>query len=56
MSEALSENAEKLMWQVVALRGKHSGGWVPDRILWEAAKIGPVAYDPAAEELIKKGL
>jgi hypothetical protein len=56
VSDALSENAEKLLRQVVALRGNHSGGWVPDDILWEAAEIGPLAYDDAAKELIANQL
>ncbi len=56
MSVALSENATKLLRQVVALRRKYSDGYVPDRILWEAAKIGPAAYDGAAEELIANRL
>jgi len=43
VSEALSENAEKLLRQLVdlTLREEYSGGWVPDYILWEAAEIGP---------------
>jgi hypothetical protein len=56
VSEALSENAEKLLGRAVALRGEYSNGYVPDRILWEAAEIGPVAYDGAAAELIANKL
>ncbi len=56
MSVVLSEDAKKLLRQVVALKEQYSGGWVPDRILWEAAKLGPAAYDPAAEELIANQL
>ncbi len=56
MSVALSENATKLLRQVVASGRKYSDGYVPDRILWEAAKIGPAAYDGAAEELIANRL
>ena len=54
MSEALSPKAEKLLEQVVALKGQYMDGYVPDEILLEAPEIGPLAYDPAAQELIDK--
>ena len=56
MSVALSENATKLLRQVVALRRKYSDGYVPDHVLWEAAELGPAAYDNAANELVANNL
>jgi hypothetical protein len=56
VSVALSEDARKLLRQVVDLREQHSDGYVPDDILWQAAEIGPVAYDDAAEELTARNL
>jgi hypothetical protein len=54
----LSENAEKLLRQLVALtlRGEHSDGWVVDRILWEAADLKPDPYYDAAEQLFENQL
>jgi hypothetical protein len=56
VSVALSENEKKLLRQVVALRGEHSGGWVVDRILWEAADLKPDLYYDAAEQLLENQL
>ena len=51
MSEARSEDAKKLLKQVVALRGEYSDWYVPDYILWGALKVDPDTYYDAAEEL-----
>jgi hypothetical protein len=56
VSEALSGNAEKLLGRVVALRGEHSSGDVPDRILWEEAKLDYEAYVEAAQQLVANKL
>jgi hypothetical protein len=56
VSVALSEDAEKLLMQLVALGGQFEDGWVLDEILLEAAEIGPVAYELAVDELIKEKL
>jgi RIO-like serine/threonine protein kinase len=52
VSVALSENATKLLRQVVALRRKYSDGYIPDHILWEAANLDPDPYYDAAEQLL----
>ena len=56
MSVVLSEDAKKLLKQVVALRGEYSDWYVPDFILWEALKVVPDTYYDAAKELYDKGL
>jgi hypothetical protein len=53
---ALSEDARKLLSQVVALGEDYLERWVPDDILWEAAKFNPDTYYDAAEELYAKNL
>jgi hypothetical protein len=56
LSEALSEDAKKLLREVMALRREYPNGYVPDHILWEAAELDPVAYDDAAKELVANKL
>ncbi len=56
MSVALSENAERLLRQVVALGEEHSDGWVVDRLLWEAAELDYEAYVDAAVQLFENQL
>jgi hypothetical protein len=56
VSEALSEDAKKLLRQVMALRREYPDGYVPDHVLWEAAELDPVAYDDAAKELVANNL
>ncbi len=56
MSEALSEDAKKLLRQVMALRREYPDGYVPDHVLWKAAELEPVAYDAAAKELVANKL
>ena len=56
MSEALSENAQRLLGRVVILGGEYPGGLVQDSILWEAANLKYEAYVDAAAELVDKGL
>ena len=41
---------------VVALRGEHSSGEVPDRILWEEANLDYEAYVEAAQQLVANRL
>ena len=54
VSEALSENAEKLLRQVAALKGDYPDGYVPDHVLWDALRVDPDTYYEAAEELYDK--
>ena len=56
MTEALTENAENLLRQVVALTRKYPSGEVPDRILWEEAKLDYEAYVEAAQQLVANEL
>ncbi len=56
MSEALSENAQRLLERVVILGGEYPGGLVQDSLLWEAASLKYEAYLDAAAELVEKGL
>ena len=56
MSEALSQNAAKLLKRVVTLGRDHQGAEVPDRMLWEAANLDPDAYYDAAEQLFEAQL
>ena len=56
MSEALSENAQRLLGRVVILGGEYPGGLVQGSILWEAADLKYEAYLDAAAELVEKGL
>ncbi len=56
MSEALSENAERLLARVVSLGSEYPGGEVPDEDLWRAAEFDYEAYVEAAQELVGWGL
>ena len=56
MSEALSENAQRLLGKVVVLGEEYPGGVVQDSLLWQAASLKYEAYVDAAAELVEKGL
>ena len=56
MSEALSENAQKLLGRVVVLAEQHPGVEVPDEDLWRVAEFDYEAYVEAAQELVGWGL
>jgi hypothetical protein len=56
VSVALSEDARKLLRQLVALKEEDSEGWVVDRILWKAADLKPDPCYDAAEQLLENQL
>ena len=55
MSEALSENANKLLGSLVFLGENSPEGVVQDNTLWQAAGLDYEAYVDAARELVDEG-